>query len=106
MQIVLEELLDQTQAALLQGDLAALAMLGPRVEAVADSLGAADAGTADRIRHKARRNLILLEASSAGLRAAQARLGDILAGPTLTTYDAMGRKAAIALVSAAAPRRC
>ena len=31
---------------------------------------------------------------------------DILAGPTLTTYDAMGRKAAIALVSAAAPRRC
>ena len=106
MQIVLEDLLDQTRAALLQGDLAALAALGPQVEVVAESLGAADAATADRIRRKAQRNLTLLEASKSGLRAAQARLGDIFAAPTLTTYDAAGRKAAIPLVSAALPRRC
>jgi len=106
MQTALEDLLDQTHAAVLTGDVATLATLAPKVEALAGSPGARDAGTADRLLRKARRNLTLLAASAQGVRAAQARFGDILAGPTLTTYDALGRKAAIGSVSPALPRRC
>ncbi|OYW59698.1 MAG: hypothetical protein B7Z10_08845 [Rhodobacterales bacterium 32-66-7] len=106
MQTALEELLDQTHAAALAGDVTALASLAPRVEALAGSLGTRDAGVAERLRRKARLNLTLLAAATQGVRAAQARFGDILAGPTLTTYDASGRKAAIAALSLAVPRRC
>lgn len=102
----IEDLLDQTQAAALRGDVAMLASLAPRVETFLASGDKIDPALAERLRDKARRNLALLEASRLGMRAAGARLRDILGGPTLTTYDATGHKAAIAPVSATLPRRC
>lgn len=96
---MLEDLLDQTRDALLAGDISALARLGPLVEAQADTPPHLDAEAASRLRHKAERNARLLQAAGRGLRAARDRLADIAAGPTLTTYDARGRKAALAAVS-------
>lgn len=91
----LEDLLDQTRDALLSGNIAALARLGPLVETQADLLPRLDATTADRLRRKAERNAQLLQAAGRGLRAARDRLTDITAGPTLTTYDQRGRKASL-----------
>lgn len=106
MQTALEDLLDQTHAAVLTGDVATLATLAPRVEALTENLDTSDAAVGERLRRKARRNMTLLAAASQGVRAAEARLGAIIAGPTLTTYDALGRKAAIAAQPLANPRRC
>lgn len=101
----LETLLDQTRDAVLTGDLALLADLAPRVAAMAEDLPHLDAAAADRLRTKAERNAQLLQAATRGVRAAQGRFKEIAAGPMLTTYDARGHKAAIAPVSAIAPRR-
>ena len=105
MQTELETLLDQTRDAVLTGDLAVLADLAPRVTAMADDLPRLDAVAAERLRGKAERNAQLLQAATRGVRAAQGRLVEITAGPTLTTYDAHGQRATIAPVSAIAPRR-
>ena len=101
----LEDLLDRTRDALVAGDLAALAALAPRVEALTDSLAKLDARDAQRLHRKASRNALLLQAAARGVRAAQGRFGEIVAGPTLTTYDSRGRKEAIAPLSALAPKR-
>lgn len=105
MQTALETLLDQTRDAVLIGDLASLADLAPRVAALAEDLPRLDPEAAARLIRLAERNAQLLQAATRGLRAAQARLGEIVDGPTLTTYDARGRKAAIALPSRLMPRR-
>ncbi len=105
MALALEDILDQTRDALVAGDLAALASLAPRVAALADSLADLDPRAAQRLHRKASRNAQLLQAAARGLRAAQGRFGEIVAGPTLTTYDSRGRKEAIAPLSALAPRR-
>ena len=105
MQTALETLLDQTRDAVLTGDLAMLADLAPRVAAMAEDLPRLDAVAADRLRGKAERNAHLLQAATRGVRAAQGRLEEISAGPTLTTYDARGQRAAIASISATVPRR-
>jgi hypothetical protein len=105
MQTTLETLLDQTRDAVLAGDLLVLAALAPQVAAMADALPRLDAVAAERLRGKAERNAQLLLAATRGVRAAQGRLQEIAAGPTLTTYDARGQRAAITPVSAISPRR-
>jgi hypothetical protein len=105
MQNDLETLLDQTRDAVLVGDLDTLADLAPRVAALADDLPRLDAAAAGRLIRLAERNAQLLQAATRGLRAAQSRLGEIVDGPTLTTYDARGQKAALALPSKLVPRR-
>jgi hypothetical protein len=101
----LETLLDQTRDAVLAGDLQTLAALAPQVAAMTDDLPRLDAVVAERLRSKAERNAQLLQSATRGIRAAQGRLQEIAAGPTLTTYDARGQRAAIAPVSAVSPRR-
>ncbi len=105
MQSNLEILLDQTRDAVLVGDLVTLAELAPRVAALADDLPHLDAAAATRLIRLAERNAQLLQAATRGLRAAQCRLTEIVEGPTLTTYDARGQRAAIALPSSLLPRR-
>ncbi len=105
MPTALETLLDQTRDAVLAGDFAALADLAPQVEAEAGDLPRLDAAAARRLQQKAARNAQLLQAATRGIRAAQDRLEEICNGPTLTTYDARGKRAAIALPSVVLPRR-
>lgn len=105
MQSALETLLDQTRDAVLGGDLAALAALAPQVAAMADDPPRLDAVAADRLLRKAERNADLLQAATRGVRAAQGRLDEINAGPTLTTYDARGQRSAIAPPLPMAQRR-
>jgi hypothetical protein len=105
MPTTLETLLDQTRDAVLAGDIAALADLAPQVEAEAGDLPRLDASAVRRLQEKAARNAQLLQAATRGIRAAQDRLEEISSGPTLTTYDARGKRAAIAPPSPAMPRR-
>ena len=90
----LETLLDQAAAALMAGDLAALARLTPGIEAA--RIAPPDRASAERLQAKARRNARLLEAATRGVKAARLRMTEITRGPTLTTYDARGHKAEIA----------
>ena len=99
----LETLLDQAAAALLAGDLAALARLTPGIEAA--RISPADRAEADRLQTKARRNARLLEAATRGVKAARLRMIEITRGPTLTTYDARGQKAEIAPLGLTPARR-
>ncbi len=92
--MLLEALLDQAAAALMQGDLAALARLTPGIEAA--RIAPTDRASAERLQTKARRNARLLEAATRGVKAARLRMSEITRGPTLTTYDARGQKAEIA----------
>lgn len=105
MALALEDLLDETRDAVVAGNLAALASLAPRVEALADSLPPLDRQTSERLRQKAGRNALLLQAAAKGVRAAQGRLAEITAGPALTTYDAKGRREVLAPLSPLLPRR-
>jgi hypothetical protein len=98
----MDRLLDQTHAALIAGDLAAL---GPLAETMAQGLARLDRASAERLRRKADRNAQMLQAAARGVRAAQRRLAEISAEPGLTTYDARGRRAEVGQVSGAAPRR-
>jgi hypothetical protein len=101
----LDDLLDRVHRALLAGDLAALATLGPAVEAQAENPGALDPASAATLRRKAERNARLLQATLRGVRAARARLADLTLGPTLTTYDALGRKSLLPAVPQTPARR-
>jgi hypothetical protein len=101
----LETLLDQTRDAVLAGDLTALSDLAPLVEAEVADLPRLDAADAGRLQRKADRNARLLQAATAGIRAARDRVEEIFNGPTLTTYDARGRRAAIAPPSRLLPKR-
>ncbi|MGL4235584.1 hypothetical protein [Tabrizicola sp.] len=91
---LLEDLLDHAAEALLIGDLAALGALTPQIKTALSAL-TPDAATR-RLRDKALRNARLLEAATRGVKAARHRLTEITRGPTLTTYNARGQKAAIA----------
>ena len=102
--MVLEDLLDRAAEALLTGDLAALGALAPRLEAAAMQ-PPADRGAAERVQQKALRNARLLVAAGRGVKAARNRMAEITRGTTLTTYDAFGRKAAIAPLGQSPARR-
>lgn len=99
----LEELLDLAAEALLAGDMARLAALTPEMEQALPP--PCDQITAARLQAKARRNARLLEAAGRGVRAARHRMAEITRGPTLTTYDSRGQKAAIAPVATIPARR-
>lgn len=101
----LEDLLDRAAEALLAGDLTALGALTPRIEECAAALHPQDCATAERLGRKASRNARLLEAATRGVKAARLRVTEIKQGPTLTTYDAHGRKAAISPTGLHAARR-
>ncbi|MDP3194009.1 hypothetical protein [Tabrizicola sp.] len=90
---LIEDLLDQAAEALLAGNLAELAALGPRLESASVPQ---DRATLQRLQAKAQRNARLLEAATRGVKAARLRVAEITRGPTLTTYDARGQKAQIA----------
>jgi hypothetical protein len=104
MAATLEELLDQTHAALLRGDLAALSGLFPMIEGKAQTVPR-NRALIERLRTKADRNMRLLQAAARGVRAAKGRLAEIAAGPVLTTYTARGHREAVAPLSDAAPKR-
>jgi hypothetical protein len=100
----LEDLLDRAADALLSGDLNTLDALTPQIETAAAS-PIPDRATADRLQAKAHRNARLLQAATRGVKAARHRLMEITRGPTLTTYDARGQKAAIAPIGPDPARR-
>jgi hypothetical protein len=99
----LEDLLDRAAEALLSGDLALLARLTPQIESAIPAT--ADRGLAERLHRKAQRNARLLDAATRGVKAARQRLTEITQGPSLTTYDALGRKAALAQADLTPARR-
>lgn len=101
----LEALLDHTRDALVAGDMAELADLAERVEALALALPQLDRPTAERLRQKADRNTRLLQAAQRGVRAARQRILEIHAGPMLSTYDVHGRREVIQGPSLLLPRR-
>jgi hypothetical protein len=99
-----DSLLDRTYTALLSGDLAALGPLAGAMERL-PSLQGTDRTTTERLRRKADRNSRMLQAAARGVRAARGRLAEIAAQPTLTTYDAKGRRESVGQVSSLAPHR-
>lgn len=101
----LEAALDQTYDALLAGDIVALQNLGVALDRIDDVLIGIRRDAAERLRRKAQRNGRLLLAAERGLRAAQSRLGEIFSAPTLTTYDARGRKESVGKITTLAPKR-
>ncbi|MFN6925705.1 MAG: hypothetical protein ACK4P8_08650 [Tabrizicola sp.] len=101
----LEDLLDQARDALVSGDLAALEEIALATDRLVATLAVPDRSSLDRLRRKAERNSRLLQAAASGVRSALGRLSEITAGPTLTTYDAQGRKAAVASAPTLALRR-
>ena len=101
----LDDLLDQTHRALLSGDLALLGRLAPLVEEQAFQAGPMEVDTANRLRSKAERNARLLQSALGGLRAARARFLDITGRGSLTTYDALGRKATVPQENPTSARR-
>jgi hypothetical protein len=100
----LDDLLDQTSAALLSGDLTALARLSPLVETAASELPRDPAALA-RLKAKADRNSRLIAAAARGVRAARTRLGEIVRGPVLNTYDAQGRRESVGPIPSGQVRR-
>ena len=101
--MLLEDLLDQTAAALADGDLAVLARLAPEIEAA--RIAPTTRAEAERLHLKAQRNARLLDAATRGVKAARLRMTEITRGPTLTTYDARGHKADIAPLGSLTARR-
>lgn len=98
----LEDLLDRAAQALLVGNFDELSTLAQQIESAALPQ---DRASAERLQAKAKRNARLLEAASRGVKAARLRVAEITRGPTLTTYDALGRKAQIAPQGIAPARR-
>jgi hypothetical protein len=93
----LEDLLDRMTLALQRGALADLGPLCAAIEGQLAALTAVDAGRAEGLHRRARRNDSCLRAAARGVRAAIARISDIGgAGPNLSTYSADGRKFRVA----------
>lgn len=91
----LESLLDATRAALLAGDLDALAALSLALETALDG-APLTAAQAAALRDRADRNARLIAAASRGVRAARRRLAEVTACQGLVTYDAAGRRDVVA----------
>jgi len=96
MPTALEALLDEARVALVAGDLSLLAEITPRMELLAETLTAPDRATAERLQRKASRNALLLQSAARGVRSAMGRLSEITTPPMLVTYDALGRRGAVA----------
>jgi hypothetical protein len=105
MQHALDHLLDHARDALMAGDFPELLRLAPELEGEAARMTRTDGVTVARLLQKAERNAILLKAAGRGVKAALGRLEEISAGPSLTTYDASGRKAAISTLGSGTVHR-
>jgi len=91
----MEDLLDRERAAVLDGDLEVLRRLVARKERLTSALSKAapEAAAVARLRDKADRNRVLLEAAGRGIRAAGARLQALRRGPgDFQTYDRSGQR--------------
>ncbi len=99
-----EAVLDRAHDALLRGDLAALGPIAAQLDTVAD-LHDVDAAMASRIRRKAERNALLLQAAARGVRVARGRLAEITAEPALRTYTASGQRESFGQVSGQPSKR-
>lgn len=89
----LGDLLDAVHAALRLGDLAALAPLTDRIEALLDTAPPGDAGVLRGLAAKVERNAACLAAARRGLRAARRRIAEVAATQAgLATYDGRGRR--------------
>jgi flagellar biosynthesis/type III secretory pathway chaperone len=91
----LAELMERERAAILGGDLAALARMAEAKEALVGRVArlSADSAGLERLRRLASRNGVLLAAAAQGVRAGMARLKQIVEGPgPLVTYDVSGRR--------------
>lgn len=95
----LEALLDAMRGAILAGNLAALGPLGERAEQALTAPPVLAEADARRLREKAQRNMVCLEAAARGVRAARRRLAEVEAAASggLGTYDAHGQRAQAAL---------
>jgi hypothetical protein len=99
---VLEAILDETRAALLTGDLSALAGLAAQAEAADLPSGRA---ALHRVKDKAARNATLIGAALKGLRAARRNLAEAATPRRFRIYDASGRRDEIGPIDGAAARR-
>lgn len=99
-------LLDETYAALLRTDLAALAGLSAALERELQLVAGGLAEVQLRaIRQKADRNAVVLLAAQRGIRAARRRLQEVRSASSgLVTYDRSGRKAEVSEARSLAQR--
>ncbi len=97
----LEALLDTAREALLDGDILKLAALAGELEAATLPR---DPAALHRSRAKAGRNAALLAAALKGLRAARRRAEELAQPDRFSTYDARGRRGALAASTAPAGR--
>ncbi len=95
--IALEAALDETYRCVLTADFSDLPKIVLKTEELMARIGALkDKAALDRLRHKANRNRLCLQAAARGLRAAQRRMGEISnAASGLSTYTSHGQRAAI-----------
>jgi hypothetical protein len=100
-----EQLLDATRAALLAGDLAALAPLAERCEQLLAGGLPRDPAGLGRIAAKADRNAALLTAAARGVASARRRVAELSGGARFLTYDSAGRRGVLTEEPAAAARR-
>lgn len=94
----LTELLDKMRAAILAGNLGALAPLGRAAEQLLAEPVPMTQAEAMALREKAAQNLACLAAAGRGIRAAQRRLVEVREAVTgvMSVYDAHGHRAACA----------
>lgn len=103
----LEEALDHLHTAARTGDLVAFAEAGTTLEAeLAVGVAPGNPEQLVRLREKALRNQVILQAVARGIRAAQRRLEDIRnAGKELKTYDERGKPCSVSNVQGQIQRR-
>lgn len=92
----LTDLLEKERAALLSGDIDALARLAPQKERILQSLDAADRPALEALHGKALRNQELIDSALQGIRDVTERLQALrLARRSLETYDRQGQRRSI-----------
>jgi hypothetical protein len=101
----LEACLDATRAALMAGDMDALAKLAELVETARAAGSAPNEAAARRIKSKAEHNGRMLQAALKGVRAARQRAQELGTQGRFSTYDAGGRRDQHGLASAIPARR-
>ena len=94
----LEAALDQLYHAILAADFGELPKILAKTDRLTDQLAPlTDKAMAMRLRHKANRNSLCLQAAGRGLRAAQRRLLEMnSSGTQLSTYTSLGQRAEVA----------
>lgn len=93
----LEAALDRLHRCILIADFTELPKIVMETERLTAQLGVAvDKRMADRLRYKANRNALCLQAAARGLRAAQRRLAEVIcANSQLSTYTNQGQRSEV-----------